>query len=67
MNHDPKTEKKAAAEITSPPVKYTVPLPRNLSRCQGCPYPGVGFICWGQDGTCMKTELNRMHAGKKGR
>lgn len=67
MNNDQNQEKKAATEITGPPVKYTMPLPQDLSKCEGCPYPSVGFICWSQDGTCIKTELDRIHARKKGR
>jgi len=66
MNHDLKTEQKTVAEITGPPM-YTVPSPKELSRCEGCPYPGVGFICWSPDGSCLKTDLDRMHGKKKGR
>lgn len=67
MNHDVTTEKKTAAEITGPPKKYTVSSPQEPSRCEGCPYPGVGFICWSPDGSCLKTDLERMHGKKKGR
>lgn len=28
--------------------------------CLGCPYPKRGFICWFTDGTCLKTEMNRI-------
>ena len=28
--------------------------------CEGCPYPNHGFLCWFVDGTCMKTEMNRI-------
>lgn len=30
--------------------------------CLGCPYPRHGFICWFGDGTCLKTEYNRLTA-----
>ncbi len=23
-------------------------------ECEGCTFPGHGFICWSQDGTCMR-------------
>ncbi len=23
-------------------------------ECEGCAFPGHGFICWSQDGTCMR-------------
>lgn len=67
MNHDAVTEKKTADEITGPPKKYSVPQPKDPGRCVGCPYPGVGFICWSTDGSCLKTDLDRMHGKKKGR
>lgn len=28
--------------------------------CLGCPYPRHGFVCWFSDGTCLKTEYNRL-------
>lgn len=67
MNYDAATEKKTAEEINDPPKKYSVPPPKDPSRCVGCPYPGVGFICWSTDGSCLKTDLDRMHGKKKGR
>lgn len=24
--------------------------------CEGCPYPKHGFICWFDDGTCLKAK-----------
>ena len=66
MNHDLKTEQKIVAEITGPP-KYTVPSPKEPSRCVGCPYPGVGFICWSTDGSCMKTDVEKISRRSRGR
>lgn len=40
---------------------HTLPLPKNLDRCQGCHYPAVGFICWSPDGTCLRTEEDRLN------
>ena len=40
---------------------HTLPLPKNLDRCQGCHYPAVGFICWSPDGTCLRTEEERLN------
>jgi hypothetical protein len=34
-----------------------LPIPR---RCQGCPYPGTGFVCCGRDGSCMRTDVERI-------
>lgn len=28
--------------------------------CEGCRYPNHGFLCWFSDGTCLKTEMNRI-------
>ena len=46
-----------------------VPIP---SRCEGCPYPHVGFICRDRDGGCLRTDVERLsekhriRAGKGG-
>ena len=29
-------------------------------ECEGCPFPRSGFICWGEDGECMKTRLQEL-------
>ena len=29
-------------------------------RCRDCPYPSPGFICYGKDGSCMKTEVEKI-------
>jgi hypothetical protein len=67
MNRDEITKEKTCMGVIGPPKKYAVPLPEDhLTRCVGCPYPGVGFICWSTDGSCMKTDINRIHHQKKG-
>jgi len=65
MKHDVTPEEKTGAVENAPPAKYSLPLPEDTSRCVGCPYPGVGFICWDTDGTCLRTEMDR--AGRPGR
>lgn len=25
------------------------PVCREFERCEGCPYPSHGFVCWGPD------------------
>lgn len=27
--------------------------------CAGCPYPAHGFICWFQDGACLRTAATK--------
>ena len=67
MNQDNNKEKRIGDGAISPPKKYGVPLPKDRSRCEGCPYPRVGFICWSPDGTCMKTDMEKIHRRSKGR
>ena len=33
---------------------YSVPIVR------GCPFPGHGFLCRGEDGECMRTRLMKL-------
>lgn len=67
MKHDVTPEEKTGAGETGPPAKYSLPLPKDLDRCTGCPYPGVGFICWSPDGSCMRTDVERFSRPSKGR
>ena len=43
-----------AAEIPDKPVG------RTAHKCEGCPYPHHGFICWGKDGSCMRTDVEEL-------
>lgn len=67
MNNDSSTEVKTSAGGAGPPIKYSLPLPDNLDRCVGCPYPGIGFICWSQDGSCMRTYAENLSRRSEGR
>lgn len=67
MNHNEAPEEKTGSGATGPPIKYALPLPDNLDRCAGCPYPGVGFICWSPDGSCLRTEVEKFSRQSKGR
>ncbi len=55
-----------AGESAGLPRVYAIPNPNDVSRCRGCPYPGVGFICWGRDGSCMRTDMERINKRRKG-
>ena len=33
---------------------------RSAHKCEGCPYPHHGFICWGRDGSCMRTDVEEL-------
>ena len=67
MNHGIRPEQKTGIGATGPPIKYTVPPPKDPARCVGCPYPGVGFICWSQDGSCLRTDADRIGRRANGR
>nr|WP_075365727.1 hypothetical protein [Desulfosporosinus metallidurans] len=61
MNSDIKSERKKGGSDPAPPRQiFTVPLPKDTVRCEGCPYPRVGFICWDPDGTCLRTYMDRI-------
>ena len=34
-----------------------------FSRCEGCPYPSHGFICWSGDGHCMREIMKKLYEG----
>ena len=67
MNNDLSIEAKENAGGTGPPKRFTVPSPKDTTRCDGCPYPSVGFICWSPDGSCLRTEVERISARSRGR
>lgn len=67
MNYDVNSEEKIDSGAADPPKKHTVPSPKDPARCEGCPYPSVGFICWSQDGSCLKTDMDKISRRSKGR
>ena len=32
----------------------------HFERCQGCPYHGHGFLCWSEDGECLRDAVRRI-------
>ena len=34
-------------------------------RCQGCPYPHHGIVCWHRDGTCLRTDMEEIGRRQK--
>lgn len=45
-------------------IKEQKPVCRKFSRCEGCPYPEHGFLCWGEDGRCLRTILGKSNSQK---
>ena len=33
--------------------------------CKNCPYPRHGFLCWGTDGTCLRTRMNKINGSEE--
>ena len=40
-----------------PPPK---PVCTRSPLCEGCPYPKVGFVCYGKDGSCLRSDVQEM-------
>ncbi len=36
------------------------PVCRMFDLCEGCPYPAHGFICWGPDKGCLRSEMQKI-------
>ena len=34
-------------------------------ECTGCPSPRHGFLCWGADGTCLRSRMNEINEKKE--
>ena len=49
------------------PSGARVPEPKPMcslfTRCEGCPYPSHGFICWSSDGLCMREIMKKLNEG----
>lgn len=43
---------------------YGIPPPQPpqgpFEKCAGCPYPSHGFICYSKDGSCLRTEIDKI-------
>ena len=37
------------------------PVCSHSPDCKDCPYPRHGFLCWGADGTCLRTRMNKIN------
>ena len=48
------------APVCSPePPQETVC--HQFPRCEGCPYPAHGFLCWGSGEDCMRTRVKKLN------
>lgn len=39
-----------------PPPK---PVCTRFPLCLDCPYPGHGFLCWGEEADCLRTRMRK--------
>ncbi len=46
---------------TCPQDPHPKPVCRRFSRCEGCPYPAHGFLCWGSEEDCMRTRVKKLN------
>ena len=41
------------------------PVCSHSPDCKDCPYPRHGFLCWGVDGTCLRSRMNEINEKKE--
>ena len=46
--------------FSNPSQSGQTPVCTRSELCVGCQFPANGFICWGDDGECMKTRINKL-------
>ena len=37
------------------------PICRQYPRCEGCPYPAHGFLCWWDETECLRTRMQKIN------
>jgi hypothetical protein len=55
-------EKRSCA---NPPKQEEKPVCRRTEDCNGCPFPASGFICWSDNGECMRTRFEKVKENDK--
>ena len=43
------------------PTPAPKPVCRQFPRCEGCPYPAHGFLCWGGEDDCLRTRMEKIY------
>ena len=41
-------------------AKHEVPVCTKFEKCKGCPYPTHGFVCWGNEESCLRTAFKKI-------
>lgn len=58
----------ALYDTWNPPTSADAPPPRPtgpFESCGDCPYPTHGFLCYGKEGDCLRTDMQRIYDRKK--
>ena len=55
-------EKRSCA---NPPKLQEKSVCRRTADCNGCPFPSSGFICWSENGECMRTRIEKLKENDK--
>ena len=55
-------EKRSCA---NPRKQEEKPVCRRTEECIGCPFPSSGFICWSDNGECMRTRIEKLKENGK--
>ena len=55
-----KLRRKAAPAPESAPEAERPPVCTQYDRCEGCPYPRHGLLCWHSDGSCLRTDMEKI-------
>ena len=59
-NSKPNRTRPEYRSYTGPPAQTEKPVCTVSPLCEGCPFPGHGFLCQGGDGECMRTRLMKL-------
>ena len=43
------------------PEPVQKPICRQFPRCEGCPYPAHGFLCWRDETECLRTRMQKIN------
>ena len=54
--------RRSSAFVQEPPEPVYC---QQSERCAGCPYPRHGIVCWHPDGTCLRTDMNKINGLKE--
>ena len=60
MSDPYKIRRRAASAPDEPRETQRPPVCTRYARCEGCPYPRHGLLCWHSDGTCLRMDMEKI-------